>query len=153
MNVSEVRAALMEAVETADALGRRFNELLAQLDGGETVQVPRQGVWTREMVHRLWREVEHLPGVRALFELTAQRANQPVRFSELVEHSGLPAKQQSNEHARLSRVSTDLFGQKKWPIQNWQGPPAASGQPAEMVYRMGGTVAAWWREIAKVEAA
>jgi hypothetical protein len=63
-----------------------------------------------------------------------------IRFTDLIARSGLDPQQQRNEHGRLSRVATDLFGEKRWPIENWQG-------RAEMLYRMGGTVAAWWRKI------
>lgn len=64
-----------------------------------------------------------------------------MTFSELIAYSGLDAKRQANEHARMSRIAPGLFGSKRWPIENWQG------SAGEMCYRMTGEIAVWWREI------
>lgn len=84
----------------------------------------------------------------ALFEACASRPDEMVRYRDVLAASGLDAVQQKNEHARLSRITGELFGDKRWPIENWQGSPVEAGGPAEMVYRMPATIASWWREIA-----
>ncbi len=98
------------------------------------------------MLAQTWERVHDLPGVRALFEITASRPGQVVTFSELIAHSGL-AEKQGNEHARLSRVTNEMFGEKRWPIENWQGSPGPNG--AEMRYRMPATIAEWLRDLTR----
>jgi hypothetical protein len=89
----------------------------------------------------------HLSGVRALFEITAAHPNEVVTFTALLTHSGLDAQQQRNEHARISRISAKMFGVKKWPIEYWQSSTLNEAGKAEMLYRMGGTVAEWYRAV------
>jgi hypothetical protein len=137
-----VRTAVVQAIADAKSLVDRLEGALAMIDGEETVDLGRQGTWTKGEVATLWGKCKHLPGVRALFEITASRVGERVTFSELIAHSGLDAKQQSNEHARMSRIAADLFGGKRWPIENWQG------SAGEMIYRMTAEIAVWWREIA-----
>lgn len=137
-----VRTALVQAIADTEALLGRLRATLATIDGEATVDLGRQGIWTKGEVAALWERSKHLPGVRALFEITASRVGDRVTFSELIAYSGLDSRQQSNEHARMSRIAADLFGSKRWPIENWQG------SAGEMIYRMRGEVAAWWRDIA-----
>ncbi|GAA3062984.1 hypothetical protein [Actinokineospora globicatena] len=137
----ELRTVVVQAIKDAEALHLRLKGALAILDGEVTVDLGRQGTWTKGEVAALWEKSNHLPGVRSLFDITASRDGERVTFTELLAHSGLDGKQQGNEHARLSRVAADLFGAKRWPIENWQG---ASG---EMIYRMRTEIAIWWREI------
>jgi hypothetical protein len=91
--------------------------------------------------------VNHLPGVRALFEATAERSDEKVTFTEILKRSGLPERQQSNEHAALSRISAQLFKEKRWPIENTQGGSDSATSKAEMLYWMDSRVAEWWRDI------
>jgi hypothetical protein len=42
----------------------------------------------------------------------------------------------------MSRIAAELFGGKRWPIENWQG------SAGEVIYGMTDDIAAWWREIA-----
>jgi hypothetical protein len=148
MDLAVIRPTLVEAITDLDTLGNRLKAILADIDGAvASIQIPRQGRWTPEMLAALWPKVSHLDGVCALFEITAERPNETVTFTELVARSGLSDQQQRNEHARLSRVSADLFGQKTWPIENWQGNAPADGGKAETIYRMGSTVAAWWLKL------
>lgn len=148
MDVAQLRATITEALRSNEASAQRLQDALAVLDGDETVQVPRQGAWRRGMLAELWPRVRHLPGVRALFEVCASRPDQTVRYSDVLAASGLDALQQKNEHARLSRITGELFGDKRWPIENWQGSPVEPDGPAEMIYRMPATIAGWWHEIA-----
>lgn len=90
---------------------------------------------------------KHLPGVRALFEVTASHPNDAVTFSRVIAKSGLKDIQQRNEHARLSRISAELFCHKQWPIEAWQGSPKPGNGTAEMLYRMDRTVGNWWTEL------
>jgi len=146
MEADEIRAALVEGLASLELAQRRFTELLAELDGLVGIQVPRQGRWTPAMVDQLWASVAHLPGVRALFEVTADHPNQAVSFGQVLARSGLTPLQQRNEHAVFSRTAARLFGEKRWPIENWQSGPGVEGKTS-VLYRMGGTVATWWHEI------
>ncbi|MGA6165980.1 hypothetical protein [Amycolatopsis magusensis] len=137
-----VRTAVVEAIGEAQALLDRLTGTLAMIDGEVTVDLGRQGIWTKGEVAALAAKCSHLPGVKALFEITARNAGEQVTFSELIAHSGLDSKQQANEHARMSRIATDLFDRKRWPIENWQG------SAGEMIYRMPPEIAVWWRETA-----
>jgi hypothetical protein len=146
MDAGEIRAALVEGIEGLDLARRRFTELLAEIDGLVGVQIPRQGRWTPSMLEELWATVEHLPGVRALFELTAEHPNGVVTFDQIRERSGLTSLAQRNEHAALGRMANRLFGEKRWPIENWQGAPPHGGR-AVMQYRMTATISEWWTRI------
>ena len=148
MRTRDIRAVVSSLLDDAEGMAARLRQVLAELDTEDAVEVARQGRWTRSMLGQLWRHVDHLPGVRALFEETAGRPTDVVSFDDIVQRSGLSDQQQRNEHARLSRVSSELFGEKRWPIQNWQGPVRPATGRAEMLYRMGPTVAMWWRELA-----
>ncbi len=145
MELHDIRAEVVHLRKMVEDLHSSLSALVDDLDGSDAVQVPRQGRWTRTMLSQLWPRVSHLPGVRALFSATAAAENQPVTFSEVLKQSGLTEQQQRNEHARMTRVTRELFGSKTWPIEAWQGSPQTGGGPAEMVYRMGGTVARWYR--------
>lgn len=136
-----VRTAVVQAIADAEALVDRLKGTLAMIDGEATVDLGRQGTWTKGEVATLWEKSQHLPGVRALFEVTANHAGERVTFSELIAYSGLDAKQQANEHARMSRIAAELFGGKRWPVENWQG------SAGEMIYRMTSEIAVWWRQI------
>lgn len=107
----------------------------------ESVEIPRQGKWRRSMLAGLRPHIEHLPGVIALFDLTAERAPQQVTYADVIARSGLSDRAQRNDHARLSWVTKELFGAKTWPLE-WQ--QAGDG---EMRYRMPASVARWWREV------
>ena len=149
MERTEWRGALVEAVSASEALTARLRLMLDDIDGEEAAQVPRQGRWTKTMVAQLWAEVQHLPGIKALFEVAAMHPNEVVTYTQVLDVSGLAEMQQRNEHARMSRIAAELFGEKRWPIENWQGgADSTAGGKAEMRYRMGATVAGWWREIA-----
>lgn len=117
------------------------NDVLADEAEGGVVDLGRQGTWRFGMLRELLPRIEHLSGVMALFDLTAERSPEVVTFSEVLERSGLPERRQSGDHSRLSWVSRRLFGEKAWPLECWQ---AADG---EMHYRMPTAIAAWWRTI------
>ncbi|MFE2729475.1 hypothetical protein [Kitasatospora sp. NPDC059327] len=146
MDQEAARAAVVSALSDVEAMHRKLTALLGNIDGTATaVDIPRQGQWTVQQVAVLWRRAKHLPGVRALFETTAAHAGEKVTFSQILAVSGLDELQQRSEHARLSRLASDLFGEKRWPIENWQGSPDSTSGKAEMVYRMPLPIAAWWR--------
>ncbi|WP_030845101.1 hypothetical protein [Streptomyces sp. NRRL F-4474] len=150
MEHATMRAAVVAALVDAEALRDKLNGLLANIDGTETaIDLGRQGLWTKAQVSLLWSRVDHLPGVRALFEVTAERPDEKITFTEVLQRSGLPERQQSNEHAALSRISGQLFKEKRWPIENSQGGSDSTTGKAEMLYWMDSRVAAWWRDIAK----
>jgi hypothetical protein len=150
VNREALRAAVVDALADVAAAQEKLTGLLADIDGREAaVNVPRQGRWTREQVELLWAKVKHLAGVRALFEATAAKPGDMVTFAELLDRSGLDEQQQRNEHARLSRIAADLFGEKRWPIENWQGGYDGDTGKAQMIYRMDTQVAQWWLGLAQ----
>jgi hypothetical protein len=142
MDRMATREAVAAALADVTALQERLTNLLADLDGTEkAVNLGRQGRWTYADVERIWTKSKHLAGVRALFEITAAKPGETVTYAELLERSGLDEQQQRVEHARLSRIATDLFGEKRWPIDNWQG-----GRD-EKLYRMDPQIAEWWNDL------
>ncbi len=150
MDRATLRAAVVSALSDVESLKGKLDGLLAEIEGTDTsIDLGRQGLWTKAQVELLWGKANHLPGVRALFEVTAERPGEKVTFTELLKRSGLPERQQSNEHAALSRISSQLFNERRWPIENVQaGSDSATGK-AEMLYWMDSRVAAWWREITR----
>lgn len=149
MDNSTLRTAVVAALADAESLRTKLTGLLAEIEGTETIDLGRQGLWTKAQVALLWSRVNHLPGVQALFAATAERPDEKVTFTEILQRSGLPERQQSNEHAALSRISTQLFKEKRWPIENSQGGIDGTTGKAEMLYWMDSRVAEWWLEIAK----
>ncbi|MFF4166303.1 hypothetical protein [Streptomyces sp. NPDC001741] len=150
MEHATMRAAVVAALVDLEALHDKLNGLLADIDGtGTAVDLGRQGLWTKAQVSLLWSRVNHLPGVRALFEVTAERPDEKITFKEVLQRSGLPERQQSNEHAALSRIAGQLFKEKRWPIENSQGSSNSKTGKAEMLYWMDSRIAEWWREVAK----
>ncbi|MFE1294038.1 hypothetical protein [Streptomyces sp. NPDC058731] len=148
MDHATLRAAVVAALADTESLNVKLNGLLAEIDGTATaVDLGRQGLWTKAQVELLWHKVNHLSGVRALFEATAERPDEKVTFTEILERSKLPERQQRNEHAALSRISAQLFKEKRWPIENSQGGSDSTTGKAEMLYWMDSRVAAWWRDI------
>ncbi|MET8288368.1 hypothetical protein ABZV80_24370 [Streptomyces sp. NPDC005132] len=148
MDRATLRAAVVSALADVESLDAKLNGLLADIDGTNTaVDLGRQGLWTKAQVELLWSKVNHLPGVRALFEATAERPDEKITFTELLQRSGLPERQQSNEHAALSRISAQLFKEKRWPVENSQGGSDSTTGKAEMLYWMDSRVAAWWRDV------
>lgn len=116
----------------------------------ERVHVPGQGYWTQDMFDQVGRAVLHLPGVTALFDLTAERAAQVavpdrVSFSEVLARSGLDEPTQRTSHARLSRISRSIIGSTSWPVEGWQ-----DHVTNEMQYRMPRAIAQWWLDLRKV---
>ncbi|MFF3947153.1 hypothetical protein ACFYYN_20320 [Streptomyces sp. NPDC001902] len=153
MNHGTLRSAVVAALADVESLNVKLTGLLAEIDGTDTaIDLGRQGLWTRAQLALLWSKVNHLPGVRALFEATAEHPDEKVRFTDILQRSGLPERQQSSEHAALSRISGQLFKEKRWPIENSQGGIDNATGKAEMLYWMDSRVAAWWREITQLEA-
>ncbi|GAB2460199.1 hypothetical protein GCM10027162_64530 [Streptomyces incanus] len=148
MDHPTMRAAVVAALADVESLHTKLNSLLADIDGTDVVvDLGRQGLWTKAQVSLLWSRVNHLPGVRALFEVTAERPDEKITFTEVIQRSGLQERQQSNEHAALSRISSHLFKEKRWPIDNSQGGSDSTTGKAEMLYWMDSRVAEWWRDI------
>ncbi|MFF4547431.1 hypothetical protein ACFY1J_24915 [Streptomyces sp. NPDC001406] len=148
MDQGTLRSAVVAALADLESSKTKLMGVLAQIDGTDTaIDLGRQGLWTKAQIALLWSKVNHLPGVRALFEATAERPDEKLTFSEILQRSGLPERQQSNEHAALSRISAQLFNEKRWPIENSQGGTDSATGKAEMLYWMDSRVAAWWRDI------
>ncbi|MFD8767137.1 hypothetical protein ACFV03_51045 [Streptomyces mirabilis] len=150
MDHGTVRSAVVAALADLESSKTKLMGVLAEIDGTDTaIDLGRQGLWTKAQVALLWSRANHLPGVRALFEATAERPNEKLTFSEILQRSGLAERQQSNEHAALSRISGQLFNEKRWPIENSQGGTDSATGKAEMLYWMDSRVAAWWRDITR----
>ncbi len=136
---------LLRRIDAIDQLLQDMRtEVLA--DGSaeeEIVQVTGQGAWRRQMIAELYPHIEHLRGVLALLDLTAEHAPEPVLYEEVKRRSGLTDRQQRNDHAALTRTATAVFGRRTWPVA-WQ--QASDGA---MRYWMPVRMAAWWRELRK----
>lgn len=142
---ANILAAVDSALHDVDALRARLKALRDDIEGADAINIPRQGRWTETMFVQLWERVSHLEGVRTLFELTGSQPGSAITFTDLINASGLDEQQQRNEHARMSRISAELFGSKVWPIENWQGQPTTRGGREEMRYRMPMAAGRWWR--------
>lgn len=138
-----IRTALSDAVADLEGLRRRLGRLQELLDGNEVVDLGPLGLWTKTDAFRLWDRSTHLSGVRAHFQVLAEKAAEWVGFSDVTERSGLSGQQQMTENARLSRVSRDLFAEKRLPFESRQGTHPVTRRE-EMLYRMPADIAAWW---------
>ncbi|MEU0985576.1 hypothetical protein [Streptomyces sp. NPDC005953] len=147
MDNLKLRTAVVAALADVESVKAKLTSLLTEIEGTETVDLGRQGRWTKAQVALVWSRVDHLPGVQALFAATAERPDEKVTFTEIIERSGLAERQQANEHAALSRISAQLFQEKRWPIENSQGSIDSATGKAEMLYWMDGRIARWWLDI------
>jgi hypothetical protein len=109
----------------------------------EVVQVPGQGPWQRQMLAELYPHIEHLNGVLALLDQTAQHAPEPVPYEEIKRRSGLNDRQQRSDHSALTRITKEVFGQRTWPVAWRQTSDGA------MQYWMPARMADWWRKLRK----
>ena len=109
----------------------------------EVVQVTGQGAWQRSTLAELYPHVEHLHGVLALLDLTAEHAPEPVAYEEVKRRSGLTDRQQRNDHAALTLATKKVFGRRTWPVA-WQ-----QTSEGAMRYWMPVRMATWWNEIRK----
>lgn len=107
----------------------------------EVVQVTGQGAWQRSTLAELYPHVEHLRGVLALLDLTAEHAPEPVTYEEVKRRSGLTDRQQRNDHAALTLAAKKAFGRRTWPVA-WQ-----QTSEGAMRYWMPVRMATWWNEI------
>ena len=120
------------------------NEVLADdKTDDDIVQVIGQGAWQRQMLAELYPHIEHLRGVHALLDLTAENAPESVSYDEVKRRSGLTDRQQRNDHAALTRTATRVFGRRTWPVA-WQ-----QTSDGAMRYWMPARMANWWVEIRK----
>jgi hypothetical protein len=120
------------------------SEILADETGAdEVVQVPRQGAWRRQMLTELYPHIEHLKGVLALLDATAERAPEEVSYEEIKRRSGLNDRQQRSNHSALTRTANQILGQKTWPV-TWR-----QTSDGAMRYWMPARMADWWRELRK----
>jgi hypothetical protein len=121
-----------------DRIEQELRNLRAHIEAEqEVVDLGRQGTWHAAKLAHLLPRTDHLPGVLALFDLTAEWAPHTVTYSNVLARSGLTDQQQSREHSRLSWATRRLFGTKGWPLECWQGAD-------EMLYRMPAAIAGWW---------
>jgi hypothetical protein len=127
------------------ALVRKVLPLAAQPIAGaippdiETVYVPNQGEWTRDMVARL-KEAITYPAAVTLLDMAAEQPDEEIKFTEVVARSGVPARQVAAELGAMSKLSRKLFdGRKIWPLRWWQD---ATDNITR--YVMQRRVAEWW---------
>lgn len=139
------RAVALRRIDAIEQMLRDLrNDVLADDEPDtESIDMGRQGVWTRRDLQDLYPSIEHLMGAMALLDLATERSPEIVTFREVVARSGLTDKEQASDHSRLSWATKRLFGSERgrWPVDNWQ---AADG---EMHYRMPTLMARWWQEI------
>jgi len=109
----------------------------------EVIQITGQGAWQRPMLVELYPHIEHLRGVLALLDLTAEHAPEPVYYEEVKRRSGLTDRQQRNDHAALTLAAKKAFGRRTWPVA-WQQTSEGATR-----YWMPARMATWWKEIRK----
>lgn len=119
-------------------LAKWREEIISEED---SVEVPGQSLWRPSMIEQLRPIIMHLKGVVALLDATSENPETAVTYQQVLSRSGLSDTQQRNEHARLTRISLELFGVRTWPIEAWQD--ASDGV---MRYRASGLVAKWWQK-------
>lgn len=105
----------------------------------ETVVVPHQGEWTREMLERLRHHLAAYPAAMALLDLAAENADQTIRYPSVVERAGIAERQVRAELGAMTKLSSKLFGRKTWPLRAWQAPG-----DGVMSYTMPRKIAEWW---------
>ena len=130
-----------------DAIEQQLQDMRREVleDGAaeEVVQVTGQGAWQRPMLVELYPHIEHLRGVLALLDLTAEHAPEPVSYEEVKRRSGLTDRQQRNDHAALTLAAKKTFGRRTWPVA-WQ-----QTSEGALRYWMPARMATWWKEIRK----
>lgn len=128
--------------DVADQLEALAAQIRASAAPTQLVSVPRgNGDWSKDDLAWLHREIQHLPGALVLLDVTAEHPDEEVVYDKVVERAGTSSRQVANELARMSRLTTNRFGSKQWPLEAWQ---ASSGK---MHYRMPSAIADWWRSI------
>ncbi|MEX1100873.1 MAG: hypothetical protein WD739_11600 [Actinomycetota bacterium] len=135
-----------ETIAVPATIARRFVELAEELrpylkNGAEveTVVVPKQGEWTRDMVERLRRPVSAYPAAVALLDLAAENADQVVKFPGVVERAGIDERQVRSDLGAMTKLTNKLFGRGTWPLRAWQ-----AGGDGVMSYTMPRAIADWW---------
>lgn len=135
----------MGTITLDEALGKALFEALAPHfvaeEGEAVVKVAGEGNWTRSDLVRLKREVTPYKGAMGLLDLTARRADQEVRYTEVKGDLGLPDMQIRSDLGAMTKITTIMFGSRRWPVRNWQ---ASDGI---MTYMMPGEIAEWWRSL------
>jgi hypothetical protein len=114
------------------------------MESEESVEVHGQihgpALWTRSMMKRLEAEL-HIPAVRTLIGLCAQRAPKPVTFEEAIAASKVDANLLRGQLGSLTKMTNRLFGTKVWPMT------VRYGEAGDAIYSMDETVAGWWIEV------
>lgn len=151
MSNAALMSTVASALEKLGAVQAELEAVMAQMDS-EPFKVAGQGVYTKHTLKEQWDRTKHLPGVQALFEVTASKAGEWVAFSDLLARSGLSPVQQRNEHARLTAVGVQIFGERRWPIEYWTRKSEGRStwgeeQKTERHYRMDLIIVRWWFEI------
>jgi hypothetical protein len=126
--------------KTERAAQIELGKLLEQAAAGRQ---PDSGAWQRPMLVELYPHIEHLQGVLALLDVTAEHAPEPVSYEEVKLRSGLTDRQQRNDHAALTLAAKKAFGRRTWPVA-WQ-----QTSEGAMRYWMPSRMATWWKEIRK----
>ena len=128
-------------IEIPDNVAKALYEALVpqfQVDPGEVVKVPGEGDWTKAELERFKAEVKPYKGAMGMLQLTARRAGQEVRYPEVVTDAGVPERQVRSDLGAMTKITTIMFGSRRWPVRNWQ---ASDGI---MTYVMPDEIAKWW---------
>jgi hypothetical protein len=126
----------------ADAMGSQPPKANAETaESDERVVVRGQGEWYMSKLETLDGQLGRLPNIRALIDLTAEKAPKGVSFRDAAEATGTPTNQLRAQVGALTKLSIKLFDARTWPMSvDFQ----AGG---EAVYSMDPRVAEWWRVI------
>lgn len=136
----------MKTLQLEDTVAKALWEALyphySDSNGGEvSIKVPGQGDWTKAELRRFQAEVKPYKGAMAMLYLTAERKDEEVRYFEVVERAGVPERQVRSDLGAMTKISTIMFGQRKWPVRAWQ-----ASDDGIMTYVMPAEIADWWSE-------
>lgn len=132
-----------KTIELDDVAAKALYEALApHFEGSpeEVVKVAGQGDWTKSELKRFKAEVAPYKGAVGMLNLTARRAGQEVRYGEVLKDAGVPDRQARSDLGAMTKITTIMFGERRWPVRNWQ---ASDGI---MTYVMPDEIAKWWLE-------
>ena len=115
----------------------------------ESVEVPRNGFWSRGDLERLHRSFQNDRG-RKVITLIAERSltNDLAYYGELMKHAGLSEYELRSQLSWFSKKGKTLKGTQKgcWPMTVTDaGSDAEKG--TRYAYRMDPRIARWWLEV------
>jgi hypothetical protein len=128
----------MNSTEMVEIPKSLLEQLLSYLPKEESVDVPGNGRWNRDMVEQFRQEIAVYRGAVAAFEYAAHHAGSLVTLDEIEEECGFNRKQIAADLGAASKAARRLFGKVIWPMRAMQSNTG-------MNYLMPREIASWWQ--------